>query len=97
MTDRSCVETGSRTEPDAPVVKPQLSDEQWSLIADLFSNPEPDQRGGSPRAISSAGSSRREFVRWIGKRTSRYPSPSPFEKRGFKSHNLGSEPGQSWW
>jgi len=50
MTDRSRVETGSRMEPDAFVVQPQLSDEQWSLIADLFSNPEPDPRGGRPRA-----------------------------------------------
>ena len=50
MTDRSRVETGSRTEPDTLGVQPQISDEQWSLIADLFSNPKPDPRGGRPRA-----------------------------------------------
>ena len=36
--------TGSRTEP-----KPQLSDEQWFLIADLFTDPPVSDAGGRPR------------------------------------------------
>ena len=36
--------TGSRTEP-----KPQLSDEQWLLFADLFPEPQMTPIGGRPR------------------------------------------------
>ena len=38
---RNC--TGSRTEP-----KPQLTDEQWLLIADLFPHEKPGKLGGRP-------------------------------------------------
>src|SRR4030095_11216033 len=38
---RNC--TGSRTEP-----KPQLTDEQWLLIADLFPDETPSKLGGRP-------------------------------------------------
>ena len=36
--------TGSRTEP-----KPQLTEEQWLIIADLFADPKPSSKGGRPR------------------------------------------------
>ena len=49
MTDRSRVDAGSRMEPEAGSANPQLSDEQWSLISDLFPVPKPDPRGGRPR------------------------------------------------
>ena len=41
---------GSRMEPEQVGFRPQLDDEQWALIADLFLNPPPDPRGGRPRA-----------------------------------------------
>ena len=50
MTDRSRDTAGSKMEPGTSLVAPQLSDEQWSLISDLFSAPQPDARGGRPRA-----------------------------------------------
>ena len=52
MRDRSRDGVGSRTEPDPSRVLPQLSDEQWDLIRDLFQPPEPDPRGGRPRVDS---------------------------------------------
>jgi transposase len=39
-------------EPEVSIVRPQLSDEQWALISDLFAGPLPDPRGGRPRADS---------------------------------------------
>jgi transposase len=50
MTDRSRDAAGSRMEPDLNLPRPQLTDEQWLLIADLFPVPAPDPRGGRPRA-----------------------------------------------
>ena len=38
---------GSRMEPE-----PQLTDEQWSLIADLFPDELPSEKGGRPRRSS---------------------------------------------
>src|SRR5687768_3987757 len=49
MSDRSRFDAGSRMEPDLSLESSQLSDEQWSLISDLFSDPPPDPRGGRPR------------------------------------------------
>jgi transposase len=40
---------GSRME-SASGVRPQLSDEQWALIVDLFPAPPPSPKGGRPRA-----------------------------------------------
>jgi transposase len=37
-------------EPDSNLSQPQLTDEQWLLISDLFKVPAPDPRGGRPRA-----------------------------------------------
>jgi transposase len=36
-------------EPNSSLVRPELTDEQWSLIADLFAGPKPGPRGGRPR------------------------------------------------
>ena len=49
MLARSRTETGSRREPNLSTVPPELTDEQWWLIADLFAGPKPDPRGGRPR------------------------------------------------
>lgn len=50
MPNRSRSDAGSRMEPIACPVPPQLTDEQWSLISDLFAVPTPNPRGGRPRA-----------------------------------------------
>ncbi len=50
MTARSRFEAGSRMEPASCPTGPELSDEHWSLISDLFVDPAPDPRGGRPRA-----------------------------------------------
>jgi transposase len=50
MVDRSRVSAGSKMEPEVRSASPQLSDEQWSLISDLFPVPERNPRGGRPRA-----------------------------------------------
>ena len=48
---------GSRTEPDF-----ELTDEQWNLISDLFSDPPPSPLGGRPRASARACF---EAIAWI--------------------------------
>lgn len=50
MTNRSRDAAGSRMEPVSNLPRPQLTDEQWALISDLFPVPAPDPRGGRPRA-----------------------------------------------
>ena len=52
MTDRSRVSAGSKMEPEVRLTSPQLTDEQWSLISDLFPVPPVDPRGGRPRVDS---------------------------------------------
>ena len=49
MTDRSRVSAGSTMEPEVSAITPQLTDEQWSLISDLFPAPKLDPRRGRPR------------------------------------------------
>lgn len=49
MTDRSRNFAGSRTEPTSISPCPELTDEQWTLIADLFASPRPGRQGGRPR------------------------------------------------
>jgi transposase len=39
-------------EPEACLASPQLTDEQWSLISDLFPISKPNPRGGRPSADS---------------------------------------------
>jgi transposase len=50
MRNRSRFEAGSRMEPNCFAITPQLTDEQWLLICDLFAAPKADPRGGRPRA-----------------------------------------------
>ena len=50
MRNRSRRRAGPRMEPDSNLPQPQLTDEQWLLISDLFKVPKPDPRGGRPRA-----------------------------------------------
>lgn len=49
MNSRSRDSAGSRMEPKPAEFRPQLTDEHWALIADLFTSPPPDPRGGRPR------------------------------------------------
>jgi transposase len=50
MSSRSREVAGSRMEPTELGYRPQLNDQQWAMIADLFVEPDPDPRGGRPRA-----------------------------------------------
>jgi len=75
--------TGSRTEP-----KPELSDKQWFLIADLFANPDPSPEGGRPRVDPRACL---EGILWVlrsGARwkdlPKRFPSPCTCWRRHFE-------------
>lgn len=52
MTERSRVSAGSKMEPDVRAAAAQLTDEQWSLISDLFPERKADPRGGRPRVDS---------------------------------------------
>lgn len=54
MSDRSRDAAGSRMEPESNAVRPQLSDEQWALIQDLFKPPKQNPKGGRPRVDSRA-------------------------------------------
>jgi transposase len=49
-----CTACGARTREESAkdAVPPQLSDEKWLLICDLFPVPKPDPRGGRPRVDS---------------------------------------------
>ena len=52
MPQRTNCDASRKEEPVASAVPPQLTDEQWSLICDLFPIPKPDPRGGRPRVDS---------------------------------------------
>jgi transposase len=54
MSDRSRRSAGSRMEPESSSMRPQLSDEQWAMVSDLFKPPQPSPQGGRPRADSRA-------------------------------------------
>ena len=49
MPERSDKPLCSTMESDLNLPHPQLSDEQWMLISDVFPVPVPDPRGGRPR------------------------------------------------
>ena len=55
MTERSRDTVGSRTEPDTNDLQPELIDEHWLLIADLFSNPTPNPQGGIKDIVGKWG------------------------------------------
>ncbi len=69
MCARSREKAGSMTEPESGEYRPQLNDEQWALIADLFAEPPANPRGGRPRAEA-----RRclEGILWVLKSGSRW-------------------------
>lgn len=76
MTDRSREYAGSRMEPNTDELQPELSDEHWLLIADLFSNPKPSPRGGRPMADARACF---EGVLWVLRSGARWKDlPSRF-------------------
>jgi len=52
MFHRTNCDADPKEEPVACPVPPQLTDEQWLLICDLFPIPKPDPRGGRPRVDS---------------------------------------------
>ena len=54
MSDRSRGNAGSRMEPESNSMRPQLSDEQWATISDLFKPPKTSPQGGRPRVDSRA-------------------------------------------
>jgi transposase len=49
MPERSDEPVCFRMESDLNLPQPQLTDEQWLLISDVFPVPVPDPRGGRPR------------------------------------------------
>lgn len=49
MSSRSRESAGSRMDPSSNSLPTELTDEQWSLIADLFPDPPPGRQGGRPR------------------------------------------------
>jgi transposase len=49
MPEHCAEPVGSSMEPDVNLPQPQLTDEQWLLISDVFPVPVPDPRGGRPR------------------------------------------------
>jgi transposase len=72
--------TGSRMEP-----QPELTDEQWLLIEDLFPEPRPSPQGGRPRAPTRPCV---EAILWILRSGARwkdlprhFPSPSTCWRR----------------
>ena len=52
MSQPTACNAACKEEPAASAAPPQLTDEQWLLICDLFPVPKPDPRGGRPRVDS---------------------------------------------
>ena len=52
MSNRSRRSTGSTMDSDSKRLQPELTDEQWLLIADLFPNKPMGANGGRPTAMS---------------------------------------------
>lgn len=65
MSDRSRLSAGPRMEPESKTLRPQLSDEQWALIRDLFKPPMRSPLGGRPRVDPRACL---EGVLWVLRR-----------------------------
>jgi transposase len=49
MPARTTEPVGSRSEPGLNISQPQLTDDEWQLVSDVFPVPAPDPRGGRPR------------------------------------------------
>lgn len=54
MSNRSRAITGSKMDSDLNGLEPELTDEQWALIADLFPDEPVGPKGGRPRISSRA-------------------------------------------
>ncbi len=72
--NRSRGNAGSRREPDTTDLQPELNDEHWLLIADLFSNASPSPKGGRPMADPRACF---EGVLWILRSGARWKDLPP--------------------
>ena len=52
MSNRSRSSTGSTMDSDSKSLQPELNDEQWLLISDLFPDKRVGAKGGRPTALS---------------------------------------------
>lgn len=62
-------------EPDSRFFRPQLSDEQWTLVSDLFKPPKPSPKGGRPRVDARACL---EGVLWVLRSGARWKDLPPW-------------------
>ena len=70
MREAPVASAGARMEP-----KPELTDEQWSLIADLFRDPPPSPQGGRPRVDARACC---EGILWVLRTGARWKDLPPW-------------------
>ncbi len=75
MNDPSRVDAGSRMEPGSRFLRPELSDEQWAVVSDLFKAPQPSPKGGRPRVDARACL---EGVLWVMRSGSRWKDLPPW-------------------
>lgn len=75
MTDRSRGCAGSKMEPDLRFVRPELSDEQWAVVGDLFRSPKPSPQAGRPRTDARACL---ECVLWLLRSGARWKDLPPW-------------------
>lgn len=76
MSNRSHGDMGSKMDSDEVLLQPELSDEQWSLISDLFPEKPMSPKGGRPQAKSRACF---EGILWVLRSGSRWKDlPSRF-------------------
>jgi transposase len=62
-------------EPGTRFFRPQLSDEQWALVSDLFQSPKPSPKGGRPRVDARACL---EGVLWVLRSGARWKDLPPW-------------------
>lgn len=62
-------------EPDSRFFRPQLSDEQWAVVRDLFKPPKRSPKGGRPRADARACL---EGVLWVLRSGARWKDLPPW-------------------
>ena len=76
MSNRSHGDVGSKMDSDSASLQPELTDEQWSLISDLFPEKPIGPKGGRPPAKSRACF---EGILWVLRSGSRWKDmPSRF-------------------
>jgi transposase len=86
--EATCASAGPKTEPEF-----ELTDEQWSLIENLFRAPPPSTQGGRPRAASRACF---EGILWIlrtGARWKDLPKRFPSSSTCWRRHRDWTESG----